>query len=130
VPYASEHAFGTFPSLDDVYLTEEGIRLGNVERVQPETRSSVVWLARILHALLAYSDAGETGMPLGLQFLVSRASGHRFGQPGQPMDVGAFRPFASVAEFVHAAERFAPPEPDAAIHALYERARNIQWSTA
>src|SRR5262245_1710876 len=127
-PYASEHAFGSFPSLDDVYLTEDGIRLGNLDVAQPDTRSSVVWLARTLHALLAYSDAAQAGMPLGLQFLVSRASGHRFGYPGQPMDVGAFRPFASVAEFTHAAERFAPEDPDAAIRALYERARLIEWT--
>lgn len=128
-PYAGEHAFGPFPSLDDVYLTENGIRLGNVDGQAPADRSAVVWLASILHALLAYSDAGETGMPLGLQFLVSRACGHRFGHPRQPMDVGAFRPFASVAEFVRAADRFAPQDLDAAVRALYERARLTEWST-
>lgn len=122
-PYATEHGFGAFPSLDDVYVTQEGIRLGNVDRDRADTRSPILWLATTLHALLAYADGGHQSMPLGLQFLVARVCGHRFGRPRQPMEQGAFRPFASVAEFVHAMERFAPPDRDAAVRDLHERAR-------
>jgi hypothetical protein len=123
VPYAAEHPFGVFPSLDDVYLTPDGVRVGNTDAPVPPGRTPVAWLATTLHALLAYSDAAEASLPLGLQFLISRACGHRFGHPREPMETGAFRPFATLDEFVGATAKFLPQEPDEAITRLYERAR-------
>jgi hypothetical protein len=126
-PQASAWSFGRFPSLDDVYVTPEGIRLGNVESGEADARSPVMWLASVLHALLAYSES-DRPMPLGLQFLVSRACGHRFGHPRQQMEVGAFRPFATVEEFAQALERFSPENPDASIRELHDRALLVECS--
>jgi hypothetical protein len=127
--YAREHPHGVFPSLDDVYLTPDGVRLGDAGAPVQPGRSPVRWLGRMLHDLLAYSDPVDEAMPLGLQFLISRACGHRFGRPSEPMETGAFRPFQTTDELIDATKRFLPAREEEAIGALYRRAVAARVST-
>lgn len=118
--YVPDVDSGPFPSLDRVAIEDDHVLVIEGTTLAA-SRTVVNWLGALLHGLLSYVDRQAGAIPADLKTIVTRATGHKFGEPATPIETDAFPRFSSVDDFLTALAPYLPEDPSAAVRTIFER---------